>query len=235
MTRTMPLVLISGLGCDDRMWAHQTAHLGDVAKVHLAGIPDGASIADMALAILDRAPTQFALAGLSMGGYVAFEIMRRAPERVIRLALLDTKADLDPPDARAAREEAVRDVAAGRFEPHLESRLPALLGPEALGEPAKVAVMRAMAMAVGADRYARQMRAIMERADSMPLLPTIACPTLVLCGRQDALTPVDKHVEMADAIPRARLAVVEQCGHLAPIEQPQAVTALLRDWLLYRR
>ncbi len=235
MTRTMPLVLIPGLGCDDRMWAHQATHLGDVADVHLASIPDGATIVDMALAVLDRAPAQFALAGLSMGGYVAFEIMRRAPERVIRLALLDTKADLDAPDARAARDEALRDIAAGRFEQHLESRLPALLGPDALGVPAKVATMRAMAMAVGAERYARQMRAIMQRSDSRPLLPTIACPTLVLCGRQDALTPLEAHVAMADAIPRARLAVVEQCGHLAPIEQPQAITALLRDWLLYRR
>lgn len=235
MTDRMKLVLVPGLGCDERLWAHQLRHLGEVAEPLPAAIPDGADIGEMAAAVLAAAPASFALAGLSMGGYVAFEIVRRAPERVLRLALLDTKADLDPPEGRAARQEALRDIAAGRFEAHLESRLPALLGPDALADPAKVAAKRAMAMAVGAERYARQMRAIMLRPDSLPLLPTIACPTLVLCGRDDALTPVDKHVAMATAIPRARLAIVEQCGHLAPMEQPQAVTALMRDWLLYRR
>ena len=235
MPDRVPVLFVPGLGCDERLWAHQLAHLGDVAQPIFAGMPDGTHVAEMAAAILAIAPPTFALAGLSMGGYVAFEIMRRAPERVLRLALLDTKADLDPPEVRAARHEALRDVAEGRFEAHIAGRLAALLGREALANPVLVATTKAMAQAVGADRYSRQMHAIMSRPDSTPSLPAIGCPTLVLCGRDDALTPVDKHREMTRAIARARLTIVEQCGHLAPLEQPQAVTALLRDWLVYRR
>lgn len=235
MTNRSPLVLVPGLGCDERLWAHQLTHLTEVAEPVCAGIPDGTHVAEMAAAILAAAPPTFALAGLSMGGYVAFEILRRAPERVLRLALLDTKADLDPPEVKAGRLQALRDIAEGRFEAHIRSRLPALLGRSALATPAIVAATRAMAAAVGPERYGRQLHAIISRPDSSASLPAIGCPTLVLCGREDALTPPHKHRAMADAIPQARLAIVEQCGHLAPLEQPQAVTALLRDWLLYRR
>jgi pimeloyl-ACP methyl ester carboxylesterase len=228
-------VLLPGLGCDERLWAHATTHLAEIAEILGPGILDGTHVAEMATAVLADAPRAFALAGLSMGGYVAMEIMRRAPERVLRLALLDTKADLDPPEVKAMRHEALRDIDEGRFEAHVESRLAALVGPVALTDAAIVGAVRQMALNVGPERYARQMHAIMSRPDSLPSLPTIACPTLVLCGRDDALTPPEKHAMMAEAIPRARLAIIEQCGHLAPIEQPQAVTALLRDWLLYRR
>ncbi|MFW5681140.1 MAG: alpha/beta fold hydrolase [Pseudomonadota bacterium] len=235
MTERTPLVLLPGLGCDERLWAHARTHLADVADVQGPAILAGTHVAEMATAVLAEAPRAFALAGLSMGGYVAMEIMRRAPERVLRLALVDTKADLDPPEVRAMRHEALRDIDEGRFEPHVESRLPALVGPTALTDPAIVATVRQMMLNVGPERYAQQMHAIMSRPDSLPSLSAIACPTLVLCGREDALTPPDKHAMMAEAIPRARLVVIEQCGHLAPIEQPQAVTALLRDWLLHRR
>ncbi|TVQ35730.1 MAG: alpha/beta fold hydrolase [Geminicoccaceae bacterium] len=235
MTDRIPLVLLPGLGCDERLWAHAAAHLADMADVQVPGILDGTHVAEMAASVLAAAPPSFALAGLSMGGYVAMEIMRRAPSRVFRLALLDTKADLDPPEVKAARHEALRDIDAGRFDAHIDGRLSALLGPAALTQPGPVELVRSMAETVGADRYSRQMHAIMSRPDSLASLAEIACPTLVLCGREDVLTPPEAHARMAEAIPRARLALIEQCGHLAPIEQPQAVTALLRDWLCYRR
>jgi len=127
------------------------------------------------------------------------------------------------------------EIEAGRYAEHVETRLPLLLGPTAFADPTLREVTRAMALDVGARRYADQQRAIMDRPDSTGDLARIACPTLVLCGRDDALTPVDKHAAMAAAIPRARLAVVEQCGHLSALEQPEAVTALLRDWLVYER
>lgn len=235
MTALETLVLVPGLGCDERLYAHQLRHLGEVAEPRFAGIPDGADIGAVAQVILDAAPAFFALAGLSMGGYVAFEILRRAPERVTRLALLDTKADLDPPDAVAGREQAIAEIRSGAFAPHIETRLPLLLGPEAVADAALMDVTRAMARNVGPERYIAQQRSIMGRPDSSGDLAAIGCPTLVLCGRDDALTPLEKHRAMAEAIPGARLAVVEQSGHLSTIEQPVAVTALLRDWLLYER
>jgi pimeloyl-ACP methyl ester carboxylesterase len=218
-----------------RLYEHQLAHLGEVGEPRFAGVPDAADIGEMAEAILAAAPPRFALVGLSMGGYVALEIVRRAGARIGRLALLDTKADLDPPEAVEGREAAIAEIEDGRFAEHIETRVPVLLGPTAFGDPTLREVTRDMALVVGADAYVRQQRAIMGRPDSTRDLGAISCPTLVLCGRDDALTPPDKHAAMAAAIPRARLAIIEQCGHLSPIEQPQAVTALLRDWLAYDR
>ena len=153
MTDRRPLVLVPGLGLDERLWQHQRLHLGEVAETRFAGIPAAPSIAAMADAILAEAPPRFALAGLSMGGYVALEIMRRAPERVSRLALLDTKADRDPPEVTAGRLQAIAEIEAGRLAEHIESRLPVLLGPAAQNDPELREVTRAMALAVGAERY----------------------------------------------------------------------------------
>ncbi len=235
MTAGETVLFVPGLGNDIRLYEHQLAHLGEVGEPRFAGVPDAADMAATAEAILATAPPRFALVGLSMGGYIAFEIMRRAAERVSKLALLDTKAELDPPDAIEGRRAALAEIEAGRFAEHVESRLPLLLGPTAFADPTLREAARAMALAVGPERYVAQQRAIMARPDSTGDLAAIACPTLVLCGRDDALTPLDKHAAMAAAIPRARLAVVEQCGHLSALEQPQAVTALLRDWLAYER
>jgi len=235
MTAGETVLFIPGLGNDGRLYEHQLAHLGEVGEPRFTGVLDAASVGEAAAAILAAAPPNFALVGLSMGGYVAFEIMRRAGERVTKLALLDTKAELDPPAAVEGRRAALAEIEAGRYAEHVETRLPLLLGPTAFADPTLREVTRAMALDVGARRYADQQRAIMDRPDSTGDLARIACPTLVSCGRDDALTPVDKHAAMAAAIPRARLAVVEQCGHLSALEQPEAVTALLRDWLVYER
>jgi len=229
------VLLIPGLGCDQRLYEHQLAHLGEVAEARFAGVPDAVSVGEMAAAILAAAPERFALVALSMGGYVALEIMRQAGDRVSRLALLDTKAELDPPEAVEGRHAALAEIRAGRFADHIETRLPLLLGAAAFAEPALREAVRAMAMTVGPERYTRQQQAIMGRPSSEGDLAAIRCHTLVVCGRDDAITPLDQHVAMTEAIPRARLAVVEQAGHLSALEQPQAVTALLRDWLVYDR
>lgn len=226
-----PLLLVPGLGCTARLYAPQVAALADVAKTHIVDHGSHASIAEIAAAALASAPPTFALAGLSMGGYVAFEMMRQAPERIARLALLDTMARPDSPAILERRHRHLALIADGRYPEVTEALLPVLVHPDRLQDTALVAVIREMADATGAERFARQMRAIMGRADSRPTLAAIHCPTLVLVGAEDALTPPDLAREMHDAITGSRLVVVPDCGHLSTLERPEAVTAALRAWV----
>jgi pimeloyl-ACP methyl ester carboxylesterase len=226
-------VLLPGLLCDPDLWSHQVAHLGEVATPAVLDLTGADSMAALACAVLDRSPDRFALAGLSMGGYVALEIMRRAPDRVVKLALLDTNAREDTPEQTARRNALVAISEKGGFERIVPTMLPNLVHPDRLEDWELVTRVEGMAAKVGPAAFRRQQAAIMGRLDSRPHLPAIACPTLVLCGRQDALTPPALHAEMAAGIPGARLAVIEDCGHLSSLERPQAVTALLRDWLAY--
>ena len=230
MPRT-PLVLLPGTLLDAELFGHQIAHLADLADSIVGDLANDDSVAGMARTVLAAAPQRFALAGLSLGGIVAFEIMRRAPERVSRLALLDTNPLPPRPEQLAARAELGGLAEAGRLDQVVDRLLPGLLRPGWRADERAVRAVRAMAGRVGPEVYVRQLRALAGRADSRPILRTLACPTLVLVGRQDALTPVALHEEMAAAIPAAALVVAEQCGHLSPLEQPQAVTAALRYWL----
>lgn len=227
------LVMLPGMHLDAALWEHQTAHLADVADPQVADITGHDSVDGLARAVLDTAPERFALAGLSMGGYVALEIMRRAPERVIKLALLDTNARADLPEQTANRQQAIGFVLKGRLRQVVSVGMAKLIHPDRLSDEPLVASIHAQAQRVGPEAYARQQTANMNRPDSRPDLGAIRCPTLILCGRQDALTPPELHAEMADAIPGARMAVIEDCGHLAPMERPQAVTALLCEWLVH--
>lgn len=230
-----PLLLVPGLLCDATLWAHQTAHLGEAAASTVVAETTGHdSMPALAAAILQSAPPAFALAGLSMGGYICFEILRQAPQRVSRLALLDTTPHPDSEERRAARMALIDLSRRGRFKGVTPRLLPDFIHPDRLADEALTGTIQAMAENVGAEAFTRQQTAILGRPDSTGLLPSVDCPTLVLCGRQDQLTPVDVHREMAEAIPQARLAIVEDSGHLPPLEHPQAVTALLRDWLIYR-
>ena len=227
----MNVVFLPGLLCDARLWAAQVRALGDRAMVQVADMTTGGTMAALAADVLARAPSgRFALAGLSMGGYCALEIVRQAPERVAALALLDTSARPDTPEGTTNRRRLVK-LAGHDFDRVVDELLPKLVAPAHLAEPAIAGTVRAMAGAFDAASFARQQEAIISRADSRPLLPAIACPTLVLCGREDALTPVAIHEEMAAAIPGARLVVVDGSGHLSPLEQPDAVTAALSAWL----
>ncbi len=232
MTERIPLVLVPGLLCDAALWAHQARHLGDIANISVAETTQDETMADMARRVLESAPASFALAGLSMGGYVSLEIMRQAPERVHRLALLDTAAIADDADKRAQRQDLIALAETGKFKGVTPRLLPLLVHPERLEDPELTEAVMAMAGRVGKAAFLKQQRAILGRIDSRPGLGAIDVPTLIVCGRQDALTPVARHEEMASAIPGARLCIIEDCGHLSTMERPEAATALLRDWLL---
>lgn len=225
------LILLPGLLNDERLWAHQRAALADMATVTVADLTLDDTMGGLAERVLAEAPSRFALAGLSMGGYVAMEIMRRAPERVERLALIDTTARPDMPEQTQRRKDAVALAQAGGFEKIMPSMLPLLVHPDHMALERIGGLAKDMALAVGAEAFARQQKAIMHRPDSRPALNRIACPALVMCGRDDGLTPLDRHQEMAGLIDGAALVVIEQCGHLSAIEQPQAVSAVLRYWL----
>lgn len=229
---TEPLVLLPGLLCDAALWAPQVSALRGLADPIMIGdLTRHDSMAGMAEAVLAEAPPRFALAGLSMGGYCALEIMRRAPERVTRLALLDTSARPDTDEQRARRRGLIELAEKGEFKGVTPRLLPLLIHPDRLGDEALTATVMGMAERVGKEAFLRQQKAIMGRPDSRPDLARINCPTLVLVGRQDALAPVALHEEMAAGIPGARLVIIEDSGHLATLEKPEAINAALEDWL----
>jgi pimeloyl-ACP methyl ester carboxylesterase len=187
----------------------------------------------MARRVLEEAPAQsFALAGLSMGGYVAMEIMRHAPDRVTRLALLDTRARLDLPEDRERRLQLMRLAESERgFAPITTHMLPLLVHPSRVRDSGLVDAIREMAERIGIPAYLRQQRAVMSRVDFRPVLQEVRCPTLVLCGREDILTPLTLHVEMEGLVPGARLSILEQCGHMSTMERPDEVNREMRRWL----
>jgi pimeloyl-ACP methyl ester carboxylesterase len=231
-TRKSPLVLIPGLLCDAQLWRHQVENLSDISDIWIADHTRSATLAGVARDVLADAPlASFALAGLSMGGYIAFEIMRQAPQRVSRLALLDTAAGAELPEQKKGRLEFIAQAERGEFSQITKALLPLFLHPARLAEPALVGIVESMAKNTGKDAFVRQEKAIMSRADSRRLLREIHCPTLVLCGRQDALTPLARHEEIAAGIAGARLEVIEDCGHLSTLEKPAEVNAALRRWL----
>jgi pimeloyl-ACP methyl ester carboxylesterase len=217
--------------CDQALWAHQTKYLADTVQVVVADLTRDDTIAAMAERVLADAPRTFALAGLSMGGYVAQEIMRQAPERVERLALFDTTARADTEEKAQTRRDLIRLADLGKFKGVTPRLLPNLIHASRLKDPAVAGVVLEMAERVGQEGFKRQQNAILSRKDGRADLEAIRVPTLVACGREDALTPLELHQEMASAIAGSRLVVIEDCGHLAPLERPYAVTALMRYWL----
>jgi pimeloyl-ACP methyl ester carboxylesterase len=189
------------------------------------------SVAAAAHRILAEAPPRFALAGLSMGGYIAFEIMRQAPERVAKLALLDTSARADVPEQTAQRKLQIELAENGRYAEIADLLFPRLVHPDRTGDPALRALVRLMAEETGAHAFVRQQKAIIGRPDSRLDLATIACPTLVLVGEGDQVTPPERAAEIAEAIPGASLVTIAGSGHLSAIERPDAVTRALTQWL----
>jgi pimeloyl-ACP methyl ester carboxylesterase len=185
--------------------------------------------------VLRDAPwNEFTLAGLSMGGYVAMEVMRQAPERVTRLALLDSRARPETPDETKRRQQLMKLAQSERgFTPVTSRMLPLILHPSRVKDARLTKTVRDMAERTGVEPYLRQQHAIISRPDFRPGLPNIKCPTLVLCGRQDQLTPPECSEEMAAAIPGAKLVLVEECGHLSTLERPEIVNAALREWLAH--
>jgi len=226
-----PIVLIPGLACTAEIFAPQIPALWPRGPVTVASTMEGETIAEMAAAILRDAPPRFALGGISMGGYIALEIMRQAPERITRLALLDTTARPDAPEQVAARRLLIDRVADGELSAVLAQVTPNLLHPNHRQRQDLIDAHIRMGRDVGPEGFIRQEAAITRRIDSRPHLAAITIPTLVLVGDKDVLTPPDRSEEMAAAIPGARLCIVPECGHASPLEQPDAVNAALVQWL----
>lgn len=225
-----PLVLIPGLLCDERLWAHQKSVLENSTQIFVPNVSLDSSIAQMAERTLDEAPPFFALAALSMGGYVAMEIMRKAPERVLKLALLDTMVRPDDEPRAKARRDLLALAQLGRFRGVTPQLLPRLVHSRCRGS-AIAETVQEMAEAVGKEGFVRQQLAIIERPDYRPLLKSILVPTLIVVGENDEITPPVESEEIHRGIPHSRLVVVPQCGHLPPLEHPQLTTLLLSRWL----
>jgi pimeloyl-ACP methyl ester carboxylesterase len=230
MTSKMPLILLPGLLCDPALWQYQLSALAEFAEPRVADLTGAETMAALAEAVLATAPARFALAGLSMGGYVAFEIMRRAPGRVSRLALLDTSARPDSDAQRERRLGLIELAQIGSFKGVTPRLLPLMLHEKHLVPPL-TGIVTAMAERVGQAAFLRQQQAILGRIDSRPSLAAIGVPTLVLCGDADILTPSAQAEEIAAGIAGARLAIIEESGHLSTLEQPEAVNRAMIDWL----
>jgi pimeloyl-ACP methyl ester carboxylesterase len=228
---TLPIVLVAGLNCSARLYAEQIPALWRFGPVTVADQRRDESIAGIARRILAAAPPRFALAGLSMGGYIAFEIMRQAPHRVFKLALLDTGAGPETAEQTERRRHRIALTKAGRFAEAVDMHFPVVVHRDRHGDAALKRLVRAMAEEIGPEAFLRQQQAIIDRPDSRPGLAAIACPTLMLVGDGDVLTPPAQAQEIVAGIPGARLVIVPECGHLSTLERPQAVTQALVEWM----
>lgn len=231
MSEPVPVVLVPGLLCSARLYAAQIPHLWTRGPVLIADHTRDDSMTAIARRILAAAPSRFALVGLSMGGYLAFEILRQASARVTKLALLDTSARADTPEAIAARRAQIELASAGRLAEVADAQFARLVHPARHADASLREINRLMSQEVGAQGFVRQQTAIVGRVDSRPMLEEIRCPTLVLVGEADTLTPPERAVEMASGIAGAKLVRVPDCGHLSTLERPEAVTHALLEWL----
>jgi pimeloyl-ACP methyl ester carboxylesterase len=231
-----PLVLLPGLLCDQAVWQGQIDALSDIAACICPDWGRLDSILAMAERVLRVAPPEFSLAGHSMGGRVAFQVVRLAPQRVKRLALFNTGADPKPAGEAGVQEETKRrallDLARRQGMGALAMQwLPPMLKPGRMADKPLVDSIVSMLERKTPTIYEMQMLALLGRPDARPVLPNIACPTLLLSGEQDTWSPPARHAEMAAVIPNSRLVIVPDSGHMAPMEQPAAVAAAMRDWL----
>lgn len=227
-----PLVLIPGLNCTPALYAPQWPALASGRQILVADNTTDDTVAAMVERLLAVAPERFALCGLSMGGYIALEVMLRAPERVTRLALLDTTAKPPTPETNLPREQMIALAEKGAFDNVVTVLWQKLVAPSRLADEALRLEVRGMAEAVGASGFIRQQRAIMGRSDARPVLGTISVPSLVVVGAEDAITPPDEAREIAGGIgAKARYLEVPGCGHLSTLEAPEVVTRALLDWL----
>ncbi|PSL21783.1 alpha/beta fold hydrolase [Shimia abyssi] len=226
-----PLVLIPGMMCDARVFEDQILKLTLDRAVMIAVPTLGERIEDMAAMLLNQLPERFALAGFSMGGMVAMDILRRAPERVTRIALMDTSPLPETPAGAAEYEPWIVGAMAGKLDEVLRSFMrPDYLAP-GVGRAQILARFHEMGMGLGADLFIRQARAMQRRPDQQKTLRQCKVPALVMCGEHDQLTPPKRHSFMAELIPTAELHLIEEAGHFPTLERPKAVSAILGDWL----
>lgn len=226
-----PIVLVPGLNCTAECYAGQIPALWQFGSVQVADHKRGSTMAEIAAAILGDAPPRFALAGFSMGGYIVFEMLRQAPERITRLALIDTMARLDTPERLQKRHDAIRLAQAGKHRQIVAANYAESVHPQNARDAAIRETSIRMAVENGPEVYIRQQQAIIGRPDSLPLLPTIGVPTTIIVGEADTITPVADSRIMADTIPNAELVMIAGAGHMSPTEQPAAAAAALVGWM----
>lgn len=228
-------MFLPGLACDAGVWTHQSKYFAERTSVTVVDYGASDSITKMAQVALAATPDRIAIAGHSMGGRVAFEIMRVAPSRVAGLALLDTAYRGFPSGEAGEREVAKRSelVNLARtkgMRAMAEFWMPGIIHPDRMADTVLTGAILAMMSRKTPEVFAAQIKALLGRPDATALLSTIRCPTLVLCGRKDTWSPLEGHREIAAAIPNAHLAIIENCGHMAPMERPEEVTAALATW-----
>jgi pimeloyl-ACP methyl ester carboxylesterase len=231
MDDTMPILLVPGLLSSPRIFAPVLPALWRFGPVTVANHVRDDNMGAIARRILAEAPPRFALAGHSMGGYIAFEIMRQAPDRVAKLALINTQARSDTPEATERRRGMMARARAGQYHAMLDEFFPGLVHPSRHGDASLRQLIHDMGDDVTVDGFIRQQTAIMARSDSRPSLAWIKCPTLVLTGDEDNTIPNSLSKEMADGIHGAKLVILQDCGHMPQPEQPEATTAALVEWL----
>jgi len=227
----MTLILLPGLMCDADVWEHQRTHLSNLADIIIPDFRGYDSLTAMAESVLEQAPARFALAGHSMGGRVALEIFRLAPDRITRLALLETGAD--PIGAgEAEKRQFLIDLARdGGMDAVADAWLLPMLHPDRHNDKHLINAITVMIKRTSTDQFIKQVQALINRPDATACLKNIKCKTLLLAGRYDNLYPVQQHESMLREIPGARLVIIENAGHMAPLEKPEAVTNALREWL----
>jgi pimeloyl-ACP methyl ester carboxylesterase len=231
MDNTMPILLVPGLVCSPRIFAPVIPHLWRFGPVTVANHIRDDNMGAIARRILAEAPPRFALAGHSMGGYIAFEIMRQAPQRVAKLALMNTQARPDTPEATTRRRGLIARVQAGEYHAMLDELFSLFVHPSRSDNADLRQLVHDMGDDVGPEAFVRQLIAIMSRPDSRPTLAWIKCPTLVLTSDEDNTVPNSLSTEMANGIPGAKFTMIRDCGHMTPPEQPQATAEALVEWL----
>lgn len=226
-----PLVFLPGMMCDARVFGPQIAELSADHCVTVAPVTQGERIEEIASGLLDQLPARFALAGASMGGIVAMELLRRAPDRITRIALMNTNPLSETPPAAAEREPQIVGVRTGRLEQVMREKIPSSSFAPGLHRAEVQELVVEMAMTLGADTFVRQSRALQRRRDQQGTLRKCRVPTLVLCGAHDVITPVKRHTFMAELIPYAELVVLEDAAHFPTLEAPSQTTQALRSWM----
>jgi len=231
MTELPHVVFLPGLLDDQAMWVHQAQGVSGIASPAILDLVDHDDVSKSADWVLASAPETFALAGFSMGGYVAFEILRKAPHRVNKLALISTSARADAPERLSDRKKMIARAVSGQYEEMVDELIPHVIHPDKVNDRDLVESIREMALRIGADAFIRQLKVIMSRPDSRADLAKIDCPTIIVCGRDDVVTPPDLSRELADGIKRSELFLIEDCNHYTPMEKPNIVTRILWRWV----